>query len=294
MQDALVSEYEKADERETSAGPLWISAPYQLVSWWDMEKFAAEKFCHICSQLAGMADHYYKGGQKLVLPRDRVTIANQLDGVAFLCNEIGLKVTALQIQANTQNFRAQHFTAAALGQILLCLGQALTSEMSTNLFMRIFPERAPYYEREQLFGAVVEENFRSAQRDIRAAGSCFAVDLNTACVMHLMRVLELGLNVLAGQLGVPFERQQWENIINGIEVEIGKINGPHAGAEWRTKRDFYSEAAKDFRYFKNAWRNHAMHVHTHYDPHEAALMFDHVKSFMMHLAENGLREKPST
>ena len=59
---------------------------------------------------------------------------------------------------------------------------------------------------------------------------------------------------------------------------------------WDKERTFYSGAAKDFRYFKNAWRNHSQHLHEHYEASEARTILDHVKAFMMHLADNGLRE----
>ena len=76
----------------------------------------------------------------------------------------------------------------------------------------------------------------------------------------------------------------------GIEAEIKKINGPAWGSDWKVKQQFYSGAAKDFRYFKDAWRNHAMHFREHYEASEAKIILDHVKSFMIHLADGGLKE----
>ena len=68
----------------------------------------------------------------------------------------------------------------------------------------------------------------------------------------LMRVPELGLNSFASQpdINVVFQRREWENIIKDIESAIKKINGPHAGTDWKDKQHFLAEAAKDFRYFK--------------------------------------------
>jgi hypothetical protein len=77
---------------------------------------------------------------------------------------------------------------------------------------------------------------------------------------------------------------------NIIESAVKKINGPHAGTDWKDKQHFLAESAKDFRYFKNAWRNYAMHFHEHYDASEAELILDHVKTFMVHLTENVLKE----
>jgi hypothetical protein len=107
--------------------------------------------------------------------------------------------------------------------------------------------------------------------------------------MHLMRVLKVGLNTLAKELKVNFDPRTWENVINDIEAEIKKINGPAWWPDWKVKEQFYSEAAKDFR-FKDAWRNHATHYREHYEASEALTILTHVQAFMKHLAESGLKE----
>lgn len=261
-----------------------------------MQQFAAEKFCHISSQLSGMAQHYTSGGVRRVSREDQAVLANQLQSVGDQCREIGLQVAAQVIYASANQLRNSQFLGLQLGQLLTCVGQAIVSEMTTTLFMRVFPERAAYYEDPELFGPLVLANFPTAARDIRSAGSCYAVDRTTACVMHLMRVLELGLNTLAAEFNVDFARQNWEKIINDIEAAITlkyeKGKPPADKRTWQKERDFYAAAAKDFRYFKGAWRNHAMHIHEHYEDSEAKTILDHVKAFMQQLAKGGLKEQP--
>jgi hypothetical protein len=275
----------------------WQEAPYSLVSWWDVEKFAAQKFCYICGNLAGMSGRFQRAAD-LNLPhtsQDIIWLTEALEKAKDNCNEIGLTVSAIQIVKANDNLKGyipspNSLHPIQISQLLVDLNSAIASEMSTHLFLRVPSERAKFYEQEQLFGSVVDTNFNSAHRDIKASGSCYANGQTTASVMHLMRVLELGLLSLANKLGVPIRKPDWENIINDIEAAIKKINGPSAGPNWKEERDFYSAAAKDFRYLKNAWRNHAMHVREHYDEPEARSILDHVKAFMGHLAENGLRE----
>ena len=268
----------------------WESNPSRLVDWFVMEKFSAEKFCQISGNLAMVAQQCATnvGTNALVSNTDRIRIARLLDGIIQDCKDIGLKVSALQIKDAVDRLQFNPFTGIQLGQVLIGLNVAIVSEMSTQAFMRMFPERVEFYEQEELFGKAVNDVFPDASRDIRASGSCYAADRNTACVMHLMRVLEVGLNALAVCLGVAWERREWENVINDLEGEIKKINGPHAGSDWRGQQQFYAEAAKDFRYFKNAWRNHAMHAREHYDAAEARLILDHVRTFMVHLANSGI------
>jgi hypothetical protein len=106
-----------------------------------------------------------------------------------------------------------------------------------------------------------------------------------------MGVLQEGLHSLARNLGVQFERkpielQNWENIIDKIENRIDaerKIDGhptPPERLAQNQRLQFLSEAALQFRFLKDAWRNYACHFRTHYDPLQAMSILAHVKEFM--------------
>jgi hypothetical protein len=145
--------------------------------------------------------------------------------------------------------------------------------------------KSDYFEQTvPLFGEAVEKAFPSAVYDIEEAGKCLALQRSTACVVHLMRVLEIGLNRLAAQFGVPFENVNWQNVIDQIEVKIRNINSVSNGANWKVDEQYYSEAAAHFRFLKNAWRNHAMHVREQYDEPRAEVILNNVRAVMTHLA----------
>jgi hypothetical protein len=140
---------------------------------------------------------------------------------------------------------------------------------------------------EQFFGLRVAGAFPSAESDIDNAGKCLAFERWTASVFHSMRVLEIGLNTLAVRFNVPFADKNWQNIIDQIEAEIRKIAqaGRQQGTNWKEEEHFYSEAALQFRYFKNAWRNYVMHIRENYDEERATSIFVHVKGFMKHISQ---------
>jgi hypothetical protein len=127
--------------------------------------------------------------------------------------------------------------------------------------------------------------FRSAEKDIQDAVDCYATDHETACVFHLMRVLEHGMKALALALNLTFDIQQWNTIIAQIEAEIRDI-----GLSWPAsprKADwlqFYSEAARHFFFLKDAWRNHVSHNRATYDETSAKEAMEHVRGFMNHLS----------
>lgn len=164
------------------------------------------------------------------------------------------------------------------------LEHRLIDEMKSRMFFCVEPDKQRFITDINLFGEDVATNFPSATFDIEEVGKCIAFEHWTASVFHSMRVLEIGLSALANELKVADDRKNWENVINGIEVEIKKVNNATHGDDWLAKQQFYSEAALQFRYFKNAWRNHVMHVRDSYDEQRAEAIFDHVKQFMQHLA----------
>jgi hypothetical protein len=162
-------------------------------------------------------------------------------------------------------------------------------EMSKILVMRIPKDRSEFFEQIQAFGPEVAASFPSASYDVEEAGNCYATDRNTACVFHAMRVLEIGLRVLANDLNVvfptPIELQNWNTIIEKIESTIrDQEKQLPKGTQKSEKMQFYSEAAKEFRYFKDAWRNHVAHSREKYGETEALRVLSHVRDFMQHLA----------
>ncbi len=105
-----------------------------------------------------------------------------------------------------------------------------------------------------------------------------------------MCVLEVGLDSLASALGLPSRQANWDTILRDIEEKIKAI-GPASGATWKEDKEFYSGAALEFRFFKDAWRNHVAHARARYNEGEAAHIFEHVKAFMRHLSTR-LSERP--
>ncbi len=163
-----------------------------------------------------------------------------------------------------------NMTLTELLRELVELYEALERGLSEKMFMYVPATQAGYYDRSDLFGAEVSTAFPTTVEDMQEAGNCYATGRHTACVMHLMRVLEVGLKRLAKRFRVPFQHANWGTVIGQIEAKIRDIErAPRKPRNWRRNRQFYAQAAKEFRYFKDAWRNYTMHAHTTYDEHQA-------------------------
>ena len=160
----------------------------------------------------------------------------------------------------------------------------LVDEVDETICFSIASDKKYLISADNLFGDQVASAFPSAEQDIKHAGNCLAFEEWTASIFHLMRTLEIGLTVLAKSLEVNTDRQEWEHLIDHTQNKIKTISEATHGKDWRADQQFYSEAALQFRYFKNAWRNHVMHVRDTYDEERAETIFRHVKEFMVHLA----------
>lgn len=173
--------------------------------------------------------------------------------------------------------------------------QALLDDLSQHLFIFVPAQRRELIEQtEPPFGASVAQMFSAANRDIEASCRCFALSEWTACVFHAMRVVEHGLRQLAEKVELPADamaHENWKNIIDQIEARIRDMEKEPKSTEKSAKLKFYSSAAIQFRYFKDAWRNHVSHGRDTYDEREAYSIWNHVKEFMQTLA-NELKELP--
>jgi hypothetical protein len=164
------------------------------------------------------------------------------------------------------------------------LDDMLRLELEKEVIIRIPQERINYYENDELFGEKVAAAFPSCTRDIRKAGSCYALGQEDACVHHLMLILERGLYALADRIGVTYRRTNWQNVIEKI---ASTLKGMPSGEE----REFYLEVNAQFGFLKDAYRNHAEHVRDDpYDMEKALSIFNHVRSFMQELEKRGLSE----
>jgi hypothetical protein len=133
--------------------------------------------------------------------------------------------------------------------------------------------------------AAAEGAFPSAVRDIAAAGRCLALDESTACVLHLMRALEYPLGAMAKALNVTITNPNWHQVLKDCEDKISEMGQPPAEPTWKADKEFYSEAALNFRFFKDAWRNHVSHGRHTYEKRNAYDIMVHVAGFMDHLAK---------
>ena len=270
--------------------PPWREHPFRLFSWLDMEKFSAKSFYLIIQRLTEMqsAAFYHTSDAFALVSQpavDRIKII-MLPVVKAECQKIGLRYSIKEIDRILAEITSPKLTNRQLQVAMTSILNRICDELDGNLFLHVSPAHADYYTQSvPLFGDGVDNAFQSAAYDISEAGKCLALDAHTACVCHLMRVLEHGLRALAKRLHVPFDNKPWNSVIEVAEKRLRTIQQrKRKPKNWRVDEKFYSEVLAHFRLLKNAWRNYSMHVYEHYDDAIATSVFAHVKAFMQHLS----------
>jgi hypothetical protein len=260
--------------------------PGRLWSLWDMLEFHAHRFVECMTllneirfSLVRKESFLYSGGYY------KTVILEQLQRFTELLQEMNLRFTEQAVERLTLLIMAETpippppEIPMLIEQRISDVTQRLRDELETKLFICVETPKL-YTQDTPLFGGKVDLAFPMTARDIDEAGKCLALHRPTACVMHLMRVFEIGIQSLADELGVPF-KENWNALLDQIERVIPTISKSAHGAD---AEQWFAEAATHFRFIKNAWRNHAMHVNERYTEDEAETILQHTKAFMQHLA----------
>jgi hypothetical protein len=258
----------------------WEIEPYAVLSWWDMEQFSAAAFHYIGATLVRLAEPLgaFSGEDRLeagVLSKAFVPL---LENTSKLCGQIGLRTPVRCIQDFVSD-SAHGMTASEVQRRLQELENTISWEMRDCYFFHMPSSQADFYDQKEFFGPVVNAKFPSIQYDMVEAGNCYAMGRGTACVFHLMRVMEFGVQCFGTRLGVGLTGgKNWQNILDQINREIKSLppKDPTTVA--------MSLAAANLYAVKLAWRNEVMHPNDKYTLEEAKDVIYAVRLFMGQLA----------
>jgi hypothetical protein len=222
-------------------------------------------------------------GMKKRAPSDeqKYEIASSLDMFVEVCNSINLPLVEDQIVRIKDRIKKGVVIRDYrddLEELYSRVGDGLRAQQ----FIHIPPNLVKYYDDKTIFGEIVGDKFPSSIDDIEDAGKCLAVGQGTACVLHLMRVMEVGLKSLAGALSIPYA-PSWESYLKQIAAKIGEKHKTK-GVRWKRDEALFRDLSGDLMTVKQAWRNPTMHVGRKYSVEEAEEIYKAVRSFMNRLA----------
>src|SRR5450759_1457571 len=214
--------------------PPWEAAPFGVVSLLEMLEFAARDFLDLSYNVGVMLGALRRFGQQ---PNDLGrAIGQSMSGLPEKCKRLDLPVTGgllgdfmveslsgmsdsekAEVLRNlkvTGDLRINNvkFSAERMVQHIETIYRGLRIELS-SLLLRVIPrEKGAYISEEWLADTVLFAKFPDTVVEFHRAGRCYAYGENTACVFHLMRVVDFLLGEVAGKLMIPYDPRTWSAV----------------------------------------------------------------------------------
>jgi hypothetical protein len=263
-----------------SATSSFLAHPFQLVSLLDMKPL---NYSTLCSMLGLLR---YQSQRK----SDANLDAEEKEALRMIetyLKEMNLAKSLTLVKRIQGEFEDEKRTESEFADRINVLDERIRDDLEGIVFLYVPEDRVDFYNNPRLFGDQVATKFSKAGFDIEEAGKSFALDRYTACVMHLMRSLEVALDAVGIAAGLPDAiieaNNSWEKLLRKMWDQI-QVNDATPPPDWTARRQFIVDVRAHLFSVKDAWRNPSMHLEKKYTEREAERIFRAVKDFMEHLA----------
>ncbi len=264
----------------------WEGESSRLWSLWDVLRFYAYRFVRALSTLEYIAtlEHI-----DFSLPENkpaRLYLNRAATSLFKMLIEMDLNLSSASAADIELHIKNMDKVDDLFRQYVRELKDRLEIELKTRFFLVIMPGgREKYYNSsESIFGKDVANKFPELVEDISEAGNCFALDRYTACVFHLMRVMEKSVQKFAAKVDIlPSDTydEKWQTILNTIRGKINSLYPKHSDPT----RIKYESIVAHLETIKIAWRNPTMHPKITYTEEEAKALLDAVRIFIKDLVK---------
>lgn len=287
---------------ESQTAGSWLVESFQLVSLLEMLEFSAVKYVEMVVALERLTSIFNVDVEihtPFVTGEGKERITGPLNDFTENCKNMGLKTSAAfalqiveKVNSNVSILESlgtrqsdKSLSPQDLNTEISALRRIFYSELAGYDFMTVLPAKRDYYNKPLELFWKDGVRYDSAAVDVENAGKCFALNRHTACVFHLMRVMETGLRLLVTSLGyaLPKHNRSWHVILHRHLKDLHEPQPENRSPEWNANPEFYAEAAARLLAVKDAWRNKTMHVEINYDEDQAKDIWSHVSGFMRHL-----------
>jgi len=251
-----------------------------------MLKFAAEDFwiaAHLLAEWRTDLDSIVPQGKRTAAATILKKLARHLVVLDLRVSVRELEKFQEWIDRSSADMKNQSMPAAewqaGVRSRLDLITSVIHSELEQHVFLTLDTKEAELYDQKELFGKEVLAKFPAIQFDMTEAGNCLATGRGTACVFHLMRIMEVGVQQFGSKLSVSLVGEKnWQNILDEINKAIKRLPPKDAGTVGMC------QAAANLYSVKLGWRNEVMHPKDTYTLEEAHNLIRQVKTFMAQLA----------
>lgn len=253
-----------------------------------MEMFNAKDAIQLLNSFKKLADSIdlQKSYRPEIDPEYLRLVGELLDEYGERAKSAGLKVTNGLVRSLSVAMILA--PPADLSQKLRELQDVYEIEIASHKFLYLRDENTDYLFKKNAFGESVANAFPSISYDLEEASTCYGLARNTACVFHLMRVLEVLFECLQSELGVTEKYTTWGNYLSAI-ANANRTKNPDKNSEAFL---YIADIEAQLWAIKNAWRDNMIHsVAAKYTEEESRTIFQAVESVMKKAAQK-LKEAP--
>jgi hypothetical protein len=221
---------------------------------------------------------------------DRAFVHARLFGLPDHLKVLGTRVAALAVVDAEAVINHPMATWGGVKARFDEINNTLKRELSLQTVLVLEPKEQEYLSsKEPHFGKEVASKFQSlAAFEIDEAAKCLAFGRSTACVFHLMRVMEIGIKAVAQCLRIPDpikpSERNWGKMLEAIKKQGIEQKWPTAVLRSTGDGALFEAIYASLDAVKNPWRNSTMHVENKYTNEEAEHIFAAVRGFMKKIA----------
>lgn len=267
-------------------GKPWISSPFHLVSWYDMNQFSAESFVKLTSALTQVSQiNKVKLDVIIFEPGSDASVAviRFLEHVSTSLDQIGCSLSKKASNRLSDDLKSSMeslvFSARATE-----LSAIIKDELNAHLFFWVPNERAHFYSKtsKEILGVECLKRFQKTgvEKEAERAARCYAFGEWTACGFHMVRVGDAGVRAFSKAIAYT-GTFSWGNVYNAFVQQ--RDNKSNRGAHWTGNETFLEDTALHLRDIK-PYRDEITHFKITYDDKEAEKMMVAIPEFMRRIS----------
>jgi hypothetical protein len=265
-------------------GAIREAYPGRLVSLWDMLILNSEKFLHVIGNLHRLQVLLWDSSKTGSLNAASSGLRKDADETISLLSDLDLPLSLVTARRLKKFFEEEKINCVSAREICSELTNRIHDEIGLRSLFVLSPQETKLLTETEPYGPVVTAKFFDARGDLEEAAKCLAFERGTACVMHLVRAVEIALHTLAMSLNAKFKASDdWDAILKEIDNIVNPW--PTTTMAEITRKDKYRAIHSNLTSVKRAWRHPSAHARFNATPEIARDIFAAVKGFMVQMTE---------
>ncbi|MGC9954168.1 MAG: hypothetical protein ABSD21_07810 [Rhizomicrobium sp.] len=233
-----------------------------------------------------------EGEESALTDVDKDRIRQNIVYVGRKADELGLESVRNRLERVSDLLRLNPVVLAGTMAVQMNIVLEAFEDDTKFLYLYCYPrDKAQIFLRARADWQPALKAFPAIDADLEHGTDLYALGHNMACVFHLMRVAEIGVQSFGKKLGVSLTKKPanrlsdltWHQILDALNPKLKAMSQKTAAA--RAKHEKYSAIQSYLYAVKDAWRNPTMHPRkAGYDDSETLNIMNQLRSFMNELA----------